>query len=546
MLFAQLRQLPSIPETATSGSHATVQTLSPLSSSRHCASAPDRQPPVADGDDSTPEGVIRVLHASAGFSVSVLADLKELMSLEDGIVLPKRSLPLVSTLKRHEMEPEEQRFTNAKLILGASNADPEQMAEALQGGAEINTESDGGLTPLQICTKSSSTGLDIDLLLLYKETDLQRRNADGLTILHRAAKEGNITFFRRLFTSAGDRYVLDANGKTPLHTAATGGQPGLAVLKSLNADFEDAAIDDQKYLDTSGRSPLHEAAQSGHLEHCIELIKLGCDPAFLSVPPDGPYHKLGPKIEQLSPLYLAVREGHSRLVKHFFDMCAARSDTDGLLKFVNAKHHSTQRLLDCVKDAKLLQEGHLIADLLVSNGADWRAAWKNGDLALSFACSTDSPRLLLRLLCVGCRPYKKRHNIHRFADSILAGEDRELLLVAESMLSELYPNHKAEKLFYATIRTNGVSEEVTLLELLRRALESNAEGPLLVARFHSWKVKMCRKGSIGPNSTHGEVFRYYQALMRIATNLPCLLGTPSAQPPAYPRHPSQPRLYRYA
>ena len=542
LLFAELRRLPSVPETATSGSRTTAQTQSLLASSYDGVPALEQETSIVEEEDSTPEGVIRILHDSTGFSVSVPTDLRELMSLQYDRTLPKRSLPLVSTLRRHEMEPEEQRFTNAKLILAAFNSEANQMAEALQEGAEINTESDNGLTPLQICTKSSSSGLDIDLLLLYKETDVRRRNADGLTILHQAAKDGNAALFCRLFACREDRRVLDSNGKTPLHVASTSDKHGLAVLRALCTSAEIAPTRDEDYLDISGRTPLHDAAQTGYIEHCAQLINLGFDPAFLSSPAcGGSQPKSGP--DQFSSLYLAVAEGHISLVRQIFDMRAATSDITGMLKLANAKHHSTHCLLDGVHNIK--QDRHAMADLLVSSGVDWRSAWKRGDIALSFACSCSSPRLLLRLLCLGCIPSKIKVNISRFITSISAGENRELLLVTASVLPKMFLSHKTENLLYANYRVGVGSNAITLPELLTRALEETPEKCLQLARFLRWKTKLCEQ-SIGPSSTHEELFQHYQSLMTIARNLPSLEGAAPTSLPSHPTHASHPSLYRYA
>lgn len=131
---------------------------------------------------------MRILRESGGFSVSVLADLRELKLADNPSRLQKRSLPLGSILKQHQMVPEAQKFLNAKLIFGAATDDANVVAQALEEGAEINTVSDSGLTALQIGLSESLNSEVAALLLLYKETKVHLRNENGETLLHQAVR----------------------------------------------------------------------------------------------------------------------------------------------------------------------------------------------------------------------------------------------------------------------------------------------------------------------------------------------------------------------
>ena len=119
--------------------------------------------------DWAPENIIEVLRESAGFSVSVFADLEELQS-DMNTKLSKRSLPLGSILKRHEMLPEKLRLINAKLILAATTEDVKMLAEALEDGADINTVFENSQPPLRyisepfavFCLHKSATAIQGD------------------------------------------------------------------------------------------------------------------------------------------------------------------------------------------------------------------------------------------------------------------------------------------------------------------------------------------------------------------------------------------------
>ena len=73
--------------------------------------------------------------------------------------------------------------------------------------------------------------LDICRLLINKGAQLEARNSDGKTPLHRAACGGHVEIVRLLCDHGADVEVQDDSGMRPLHDAAGRGQ--ISVVKEL-------------------------------------------------------------------------------------------------------------------------------------------------------------------------------------------------------------------------------------------------------------------------------------------------------------------------
>lgn len=377
-----------------------------------------------DGIDWSLENIVRTLQACGGFSVSVVADLETLRRAEDRSRLPKRSLPLGSLLKQNELVSAGQAFVNAKLILGATMDDADQVAQALDEGAEINTLSEEGLTALQISLGESQTSTVAALILLYNETKVHLRDQTGDTLLHYAMKSGNVWLIRRLVTSMDQLRVFDGEGATPLHVAAQGGGDRLISLREINRTFAGQQVCPDMVVDQGGKSALHIAAERGNTDHALELLRLGCDPSFIPKPANRPQE--GQVFS--SPLYLAVARGHVDFVKLVLEEC---SETVNL---VNWEHHTRRTLLECVKDSQLKQR-YALAELLISHGANWRQTWRQSDRLLDFVNTGMTPKLLLILISQGCFPMHRDLDITPSLQGLMDNSNVEL---ATSILSQLH------------------------------------------------------------------------------------------------------------
>ena len=370
---------------------------------------------VKTGKIGRQKNLVRILQACGGFSISVCADLETLRCAEDGSRLPKRSLPLGSILRQTELVPAGQAFVNAKLILGATMDDADQVAQALDEGAEINALSEEGLTALQISIGESQTSTTAALILLYNETKVHFRDRTGDTLLHSAMKSGNVSLIRRLVTSMDNLRVFDLKGATPLHVAAQGGVDRLVSLREINRTFAGQQVCPDTVVDQRGRSALHVAAQRGNVEHALELLRLGCDPSCIPKPTNRPHES---PISS-SPLYMAVAGGQVDFVKRALQECSEMPD------LVNWKHHTRRTLLDCVKGSQRKQR-YTLAELPISQGADWEQTWRQSDRLLEFANTGATPKLLLTLISQGCWPTQRDLDITPLLQGLLDKSDIEL------------------------------------------------------------------------------------------------------------------------
>jgi ankyrin repeat protein len=478
VLFARLCTTPAISEVHSKGPVLPSTQNGPNQCRKEAPDEGLSQPEVESepivrvtfegGEDWSPENIVRILRTCGGFSIGVVTDLEELRRTEDGSRLPKRSLPLASILKQNELVPAGQAFVNAKLILGATLDDADQVAQALDEGAEINTVSEEGYTALQISLGESQTSTAAALILLYNETRVHVRDGIGDTLLHYAMKSGNVSLIRRLVTTMDDLRVFDGEGATPLHVAARGGVDRLTALREINRIFAGQEVCADMVLDHEGRSALHIAAQRGHPEHALELLRLGCDPSFIPKPNTRPQEAQAPS----SPLYLAVSRGYVDLVEKVLEECSE------MLDLVNWKHHIRHTLLDCVKDSHLKQR-YALAELLISHGADWRQTWRQSDRLLEFANTGATPKLLLTLISQGCFPMLRDLDITPSLSGLLDKSHRELAATILFHLHSTESNAVGTSLrpsFYARLggaNADGMSaftERISLDEILEQIM----------------------------------------------------------------------------
>lgn len=88
------------------------------------------------------------------------------------------------------------------------------------------------------------------------------------TLLHNAAREGNVAEVTRLLSLGASVVIKDKHSRTPLHLAAWAGQLECCkVLVAQGTDKNAAAMDDT--------TALHFAAQKGHFEVARFLLNEG-------------------------------------------------------------------------------------------------------------------------------------------------------------------------------------------------------------------------------------------------------------------------------
>jgi uncharacterized protein len=107
-------------------------------------------------------------------------------------------------------------------------------------------------------------------LELVGKTDVQTRDANGDTALHRAVETGMPRLVQSLLAAGADPQARTRNGETALHLATLHPEPQFADLLL-------AARADPRAQNADGESPLHWAALSGHIVVVQRLLAGGAD-----------------------------------------------------------------------------------------------------------------------------------------------------------------------------------------------------------------------------------------------------------------------------
>jgi uncharacterized protein len=132
-------------------------------------------------------------------------------------------------------------------------------------------------------------------LELVGKSDLQTKDANGDTALHRAVETGMRRLVQSLLAAGADPQARTRNGETALHLAALHPEPQFADLLL-------AAKADPRAQNADGESPLHWAALSGHIVVVQRLLAGGADARL----------KTG---EGSSARDYARREGHAEIAR---------------------------------------------------------------------------------------------------------------------------------------------------------------------------------------------------------------------------------------
>ena len=148
--------------------------------------------------------------------------------------------------------------------------------------------------PLFTAIRQHREGVALELVA-EKAADLEARDANGDTPLHRAVESGMRKLTQSLLAAGADPRARTRNGETALHLAAL----------HVELEFTDlllAAGADPKLQNADGESPLHWAALSGHIVVVQRLLTGGADPRAKSR--DGQTAR-----------DFALREGHKEIAK---------------------------------------------------------------------------------------------------------------------------------------------------------------------------------------------------------------------------------------
>jgi len=132
-------------------------------------------------------------------------------------------------------------------------------------------------------------------LVARKQADVNARNENGDTPLHRAVETGMRRLTQSLLAAGADAQARTKNGETALHLATLHPEPDFADLLL-------AAGADPRLRNADGESPLHWAALSGHIVVAQHLLTRGADPRTKT-------------LNGFSARDYARREGHAELAR---------------------------------------------------------------------------------------------------------------------------------------------------------------------------------------------------------------------------------------
>lgn len=126
----------------------------------------------------------------------------------------------------------------------------------------VNNQMVNGITPIYLAVQERN--LPITKLLLRSGANLNLRAEEGMSVIHVACQNGDLTMVQMLNEEFGASLnETDQNGASPLHYACVNGNAKLVTyLLTNNVEIK---------ADKFGNSPLHDAALNGNLE-CTRLL----------------------------------------------------------------------------------------------------------------------------------------------------------------------------------------------------------------------------------------------------------------------------------
>ena len=163
-------------------------------------------------------------------------------------------------------------FASDQRLFASIEEGKELVAEGLllRGQADVNARNSERETPLHRAVEKGMKSLA--QMLLKAGADVRARSSNGETALHLAALHSDHFFVELLLGAGADPKLHNDNRETPLMWAALGGQ-AMNVQRLLD-DGADANLTDLK-----GNLPLHAAADGGYADVVKLLLPRTADPA---------------------------------------------------------------------------------------------------------------------------------------------------------------------------------------------------------------------------------------------------------------------------
>ncbi|MCU0408939.1 MAG: ankyrin repeat domain-containing protein [Bacteroidales bacterium] len=157
------------------------------------------------------------------------------------------------------------------LMIAASKGNTFEIDRLIAKGADINSATPEGATPLVFAVSGNKTEA-VRRLLKY-EPELEYRTRNDETPLSIAVKSGYFEITELLIRAGADMSASDRYGASPLHYAAVSGYSDITDLLLYYDAFPDARTSD-------GTTPVLASAWSGQIATADILLQGGADPGI--------------------------------------------------------------------------------------------------------------------------------------------------------------------------------------------------------------------------------------------------------------------------
>uniref|UniRef100_A0A3Q3J059 Protein kinase domain-containing protein n=1 Tax=Monopterus albus TaxID=43700 RepID=A0A3Q3J059_MONAL len=297
-------------------------------------------------------------------------------------------------------------FSGEKSLLfyTVASGDAESVMHVLSLGADINSATSRGYTPLIIAVLHRLH--DIISLLLEHGAATTQGDEDQWTALHFAAQNGDDRTVRLLLDKGAIPDAKEKSGWMPLHLACQNGHE--TVVRLLLSRLSEEAVGERE--EAQGRTPLHLASAYGHVNIAKLLLSQGADPNstdfFLA-----------------TPLHLSAEEGHNRVVRQLvksgvnIDSADSRGYTPLHLAALNGHTGICRQLFSngASPDSRnhrgwtpmhsAVIRGHEATVIqLESLGGCVNATGEKGWTPLHLACHLNQPQVVANLLAAKANP----------------------------------------------------------------------------------------------------------------------------------------------
>ena len=259
------------------------------------------------------------------------------------------------------------------LMMAATYGNLESMKILIDAGAKVNAANEFGATALLWCAADQAK---VQLLLAHG-ADVNTQSKQGRTpLLIAAGTNGNSNTVRMLLEKGANPAAADNTGATPLQMAAMAGDTAsIRLLLAAKAPADQAAKD--------GTTPLLNAATNGNIEAVKALLAHKPNVNAVSIAASPTRVKNGTiALDRFTPLIAASAYGSAELIKLLLDAGANvnAQDVRGVTPLIYA-------IASDRPNAKVVRA-------LIGKGADVSLRTKDGETALDWAKKYNHPEIL--------------------------------------------------------------------------------------------------------------------------------------------------------